>query len=123
MIQCKTVDYQPGTVTRYILIYGFVTEPEDAMRLNCSVGSLYLSWMGHGTYTFSESTVPGYLAEKFGIQQYMLDAIALTQFVMSRLNEPMMTGIHVSDTDWNVCSRCTLPYLVRNENSKCYCEG
>ena len=122
MIECETVIYQPGTGTRHMLIYGIIKDQEDARRLCCNVESIFLVWENVGAYEFSAGTVPGYLAEKFKIKGYMLDAIALTQFVTAKLGVPLMTGLHVSDTEWKICERCTLPFIINNEESECMCK-
>lgn len=123
MIDCKVTLYQPGTETRYLLVHGLVDDPEDARTIGCQVGSLFLAWEGHGAYYFSEGTVPTYLAEKFRIQNFMLDAIALVQFVRTRLGIPLMLGPHVHDTMWCICPICKLPYQHKNAESRCYCYG
>lgn len=122
MIECEITKYQPGTGTRHILIHGIIKDETDARRLCCDVGSLFLVWEGVGAYEFSKGTMPGYLAEKFKIENFMLDAIALTQFVRSRLGIPMMAGAQVNDTIWEICPECTMPIYKKKKDSKCLCK-
>jgi hypothetical protein len=119
MIQCETADYQPGTGTRYILIHGIVTDVDDAMRLSCSIGDMFLAYDGHGSYTFNENVVPEYVAEKFKIECFMLDAIALTQFIKTKLKKPML--VMWEGTEWTICHQCGLPFYKKNETSQCFC--
>lgn len=115
MIKCEVIIYQPGTGTKYTLVVGRVNDLTDQQKLSCGNGSLFLSWEGHGAYEFHEGTVPEYLAEKLNIQQFMYDAIALTELVMHKLGLP-------TSEDWPVCEHCKLPYHKKGMRTECICQ-
>lgn len=119
MFQVELIEYQPGTGTRYLLICGIVTDPMDAMRLGCGVGDMFVSYHGRGSYTFNDGVVPNYLAEKFRIEHFMLDVIALTQFVRVKMGKPLLENYE--GTKWKVCDKCKQPVYLKNKDSECYC--
>lgn len=119
-IKCEVADYQPGTGTRYILIHGIVGE-EDAAKIGCSAGALFLGYKDHGSYVFTEGAVPSYVAEKLGIESFMLDAIAIVQFIRAKFGKPLIEdnfgGVRV---EWSICEKCGLPQISPR---KCICRS
>lgn len=115
MIKCEVIIYQPGTGTKYTLVVGIIDELEDMRKLSSGSGSLFLAWESHGAYEFNDGVVPGYLAEKFNIQQFMYDAIALTELVKHKLGVP-------TDPNWPVCKHCDLPYHKKGMRTQCICQ-
>ena len=107
MIEMHVYDYQPGTGTRHLLLCGLVATEKDVNALCCQKDGVLLVWVGKGAYPFTEGVTEGYLAEKFGLQDYMVDARALKNFVLHQLNKPM-------DEDYKACPVCNVPYLTTN---------
>jgi hypothetical protein len=123
MIECEVTIYQPGTVTKYILIHGKVGK-EDAEKLHCEEGDLFLAYDSHGAYTFTSNVTPGYVAEKLHIERYMLDAWAIAQFIRAKLGADLIeTG--EEGKDWSLCSMCGNPEYQQWKQGHgygCYCK-
>ena len=124
MIECELTDYQPGTGTRYLLIHGAMPEKE-ARKLGCHEGALFIGYQGHGAHTFTSGATPGYVAEKLKIERYMLDAIAIAQFIRVKLGQPLIEDNErceeYSEMRWVVCKRCKLPVMITLGHKECYC--
>lgn len=120
MIHCEVTDYQPGTGTRYLLIHGIVPLHE-ARRLGCDEGALFLAWEGHGAWPFGPGVTADYVAEKFRIQQYMLDAEALAQFVRAKLEVPLQITV-CEPGSWTICPGCGLPEYEAAKRYGCGCQ-
>lgn len=112
--ELKTIIYQPGTGTKYTLVFGIISKIA-AKDIGCKEGALFIAWVGKGSGVFSEDSCPEYVAEKLNLKKYMLDAEAIAQFARFYLS-----GTIWKLNGWGHCKKCGLP-SYDGERYGCYC--